>query len=100
MSTAPKDRLARKGYPRTQGPRTWRLLLSPHRAARLTELAEALGIGRAVNGRVVASAGSLIDALATGHLGICRMDDPQKQIVQAGGKPPAVPNPRCPGDWD
>lgn len=100
MSREPKDRLPPQGHARTKAPRTWELMLSPQRVARLAELAEALGIGREVRGRVVPSAGSLIDALATGHLGICRMDDPERQILRAGGKPPVVPQSRFPGDWD
>ena len=70
------------------------------RAERLAGLAEALGVCRAVRGRDMATAGALLDALATGHLAVCRMDDPAKQLVWVGGAAVAAPDPRCPGDWD
>lgn len=70
------------------------------RAERLAGLAEALGVCRAVRGRDMVTAGALLDALATGHLAVCRMDDPAKQLVWVGGAAVAAPDPRCPGEWD
>ncbi len=100
MPLHPKHRLPTQRHPRPAGSMGWTLRTTVKRAERLAGLAEALGVCRAVSGRDVVTAGALLDALATGHLAVCRMDDPAKQLVWVGGAAVAAPDPRCPGDWD
>ena len=100
MPLHPKHRLPKQLHPRPERDLGWTLRTTRRRAERLGQLAAALGVCRPNGGMPTATAGSLLDALATGHLAVCRVDDPQKQLVWVGGAAAAAPDPRCPGEWD
>lgn len=66
---------------------------------KLEQLAAAANVRRPGMGRFP-SIGALLEALATGGLGVVRMDDPERRIICLKPRGVARPDPRDPGAWD
>jgi hypothetical protein len=94
--------------PRTQVRHVRHHSLCNSRWAKLERLAGEANVRRPGAGATPAkpSIGALLEALATGQIGIVRMDDPERRVlvVKTRRAVPCVaapqPDPRCPGDWD
>lgn len=91
--------------PRTRVRHVRHYSLCNSRWAKLEQLAAGVNVRRPGEGAtpLKPSIGALLEALATGGLGVVRMDDPERRIIGAGtDKPrgPARPDPRDPGAWD
>lgn len=78
------------------------LSLTPSRWARLKRLAVRLNVRRrGESGAALPSGiGALLEGLATGRLGVVRMDDAARRVLTAVQDAEPARDPRCPGDWE
>lgn len=92
--------------PRTEVRHTRHYSLNNKRWEKLEELATAANVRRPGVGSMPLkpSVGALLEALATGGIGIVRVDDPERRVMvitREKQKQAAGPyhDPRCPDDW-
>lgn len=90
--------------PRTQVRHVRHHSLCNQRWSKLEHLAAAANVRRPGVGSMPMkpSIGALLEALATGQIGIVRMDDPERRVISLAEKPQSQrprPDPRCPDDW-
>lgn len=91
--------------PRTEVRHVRHHSLSNKRWSKLEELAAAANVRRPGVGSLPLkpSIGALLEALATGALGVVRMDDAERRVLVIEKEKPkglAQPDPRDPGAWD